>query len=456
MVTLEAAGHQMKVQQTFQNLLSDVTNTQQSLESHKLSKQYNKEALTQLYQHHLQDIAHMRAEINAVLDKLEENTIAELNANLKVLHADLMADALQVHQTQCTLTELYQKFLAMYDKSDAEMFIAYRQCINELEDAENLIKAEQHQYTLTLDFNTRIIEKLSELKKLGFVHRFPDQHPGLCVQGVDLAYKKYGRKEYNIRVDTDERDCHITDICQLPNGYVVLLDDDNDNLKFLNSEYEVVGHVELKYPRGVCSVKDNQVAVPVSHVDRKSDIQFITVKKCVNHDGSEKAKCTKDRMIHLRHYCGMVICRNDKLYVGDGSSVHVYDLNGEFLQTIYVYESGFTPYSFALDNEGARIYIPDHDNDRVITIDTDGNMLNTFSDENLHKTTCVCQASNGTVFVCGEEATKVIQMDAEGRQSLAITEVKMSTPVKAMWFNRHRNELVIGSSSDKITVLLMK
>ncbi|XP_052807097.1 uncharacterized protein LOC128236254 [Mya arenaria] len=456
MKKLDNASKGIKENCSFRSLPLDVHQMLMELDNVKRLKLENHASLHKLYDLHLQSIARMRAEIIGILDAMEENTRHELKANLDILDGDIERDIHQAELMQQDLKSFIEKIDSKYNEQEAEIFVTYRQCLKKIEEAEKLIQPHSEEYTITFDFNTKIKEKLIEYKKLGFVHRSPDLHPDLPMEGVDLSYKKYGRKDFSIRVQTDKRECHITDMCQLANGYVVLLDDDNDNLKFVNSDYRVVGVCPLKYPRGVCNVKENRLAVSVSHIDRKSDIQFIKVYKTVGSDTTERAKCKLGKKISLQHYCGMIVHRNNHLFIGDGNNVYMYDMSGEFLETIYEYDSGFTKYTFAVDREGSRIYIPDNDNDRLITIDNRGNLTSMFQDENLKDTTCVCSAFNGTVFVCGESAAKVIQIDNEGKQRISLTEVKMQSPLKAMWFNSERNELILGSSNDHITVLLMK
>ncbi|KAH3701467.1 hypothetical protein DPMN_076455 [Dreissena polymorpha] len=443
---------------------SQIQSLLQELQNFVQLKSQNAMSLKKLHEMHLSRLITVQGELHKVIDLMADRTRAELEANVKILQDELDNEIEKAEKSYSDLINLWNKSTHQSNENENTFkgqethiheFVAYKQCLNMMDEAESLMNSNKEDFSVRFDIHSKVKAKLYDLQKLGFVYRYPYLHPGKNITGIDLVYRKCGKKEFNARHESDKQGCHITDVCQLPNGYLVLLDDDNDNLKFVNSDYQVVGICPLKYPRGITHLDGNKVAASVEHIARKSTLQVMQVAKTVKH-GKEVAKVFLREKIQLQHYCGMIVHKLGQLFVGDGNNVYLYSIQGEFLKTLYEYTDGYTKYSFAVNRDGTRVYIPDTDNDRLITVDQNGQVVSVFKDEELKNTACVCFAFNGSVFVCGESTKKIIQVDIEGREKLASIESKTETPMKTMWFNRERNELVIGSSSDFITVLYMQ
>jgi hypothetical protein len=78
----------------------------------------------------------------------------------------------------------------------------------------------------------------------------------------------------NVQLDRDKYTCTISDICQLPDGRILLTDEENENVKMLDVNYNVIDSCELySAPTEICCVSRNEIAVKT--VNNK--VQFISV-----------------------------------------------------------------------------------------------------------------------------------------------------------------------------------
>ena len=116
----------------------------------------------------------------------------------------------------------------------------------------------------------------------------------------------------------------------------------------------------------------------------------------------------------------------------------------------------FSVWKCAVSPIGDRIYVINDDHDKLLTLSSDGTLLSSFTDTNLHSPLCVCVTPAGQVLVSWFSLNTIIQMDREGRRKLATlaTETHVEGFPLSVCYNINRNAIIVGMNQNtKILVL---
>ncbi|KAH3793175.1 hypothetical protein DPMN_146680 [Dreissena polymorpha] len=223
----------------------------------------NKKSLKASYEHNLEEILNARRQINENLDRLQQNTIRELES----IHASLN-NYIEGDTKRCV--ELLSKLKIYGAKLKDNMlpersFITLRKCIDQTAAAETLLKSMtkidgtdiKHQP------NRELIQCLADCTYLGKI----TSRIGEPKHNVDPSkiVSIEDKSEYNVRTTNDIDKCTITGICETSNGDFVISDSNNQCVKLLNQVYTVIDRVQLlTYPRSMCNISPFEMAVTVS------------------------------------------------------------------------------------------------------------------------------------------------------------------------------------------------
>ncbi|KAL4217998.1 hypothetical protein ACF0H5_022736 [Mactra antiquata] len=187
-------------------------------------------------------------------------------------------------------------------------------------------------------------------------------------------------KEIDVIVDSDGDSGVISDMCQMHDGTILILDIGNRRLKRLDDQYKVMDFYECKYkPVHVVTVSSSEVAI----LTESSTLQYV----CVN--GHEPMICNKEVRLERsdNKIVGMVYCNNQIWICDIHEGICIYDLLGSLMKKIPRdsragrYDSNI----MSTNNEKTRVYVI---NDYFVeTFDKYGKLLFPFTITRNH---CFC------------------------------------------------------------------
>lgn len=253
-------------------------------------------------------------------------------------------------------------------------------------------------------------------------------------------------EKIKIKGKEDQNNCGISGICQLPDGTVVLCDNDNDKLKRLDENYKVRDECRLAMcPSGVCCIGDNEVAVKMCN----NKICFVSVR--------ERLYVTRSIQIHGGNVLGIQYCFN-KLWVSEISNIRVYSISGEQSNTVlsktdnnHVLKS--RPQQIAVGNDGT-IYVADF-SDQVLCLSDQGEIRSILADGRLRQSQGVCVSADNIVFVAGCESNNIVMFGKDGKRlgEIHASELGLKKPCSLSYDNQNKALLIGCWEGNKITVV---
>ncbi|XP_052248814.1 uncharacterized protein LOC127856561 isoform X1 [Dreissena polymorpha] len=436
-----------QVSVTIQTSLAELKKLQDNQEASIQSVQIS-------YDEQLQKIQETRQKVLEALDVLEKKTLQEMKDNLTKLQASLKSDVDKCATLRDELKQLGDAIQDINDKSKRELsFIASIKCLDKIQQLEKYRKENfaQLKSSITFQPNSEIVQYLSKLSGLGRIEHYAQT---LTVQGFpDQVIRIDGKSEYDVRLRNDsnnEFSCSIRDICVLPSGEVLVLDDENRNVKLLNQHYQLVSHCSVSgEPRFMCQITSSEVGVTISGISCKG-VQFIKVNN---------NQLVKDRMLEFQHCCFGIAFHQEDLFVTSGTELYNYSLSGKLGSKLHEDNSNtLTVWSCAVSPTGDKLYVTNHSQNKLLTLARDGSVLSIFVDDELESPACVHVTSEDKVLVCGRGSHTILQVDSQGSKKLATLATKrdgLNGP-RSVCFNSHTDCIIVGMYNTKILVYTIK
>ncbi|XP_052260516.1 uncharacterized protein LOC127864681 isoform X2 [Dreissena polymorpha] len=297
-----------------------------------------------------------------------------------------------------------------------------------------------------------LVQKIGDNKELCLIASIKCKHiiqQALTVLGKSgKAFNVQQKSVHNVRIPCDSVTCDISGICVLPDGQVLVADFDNKRVKLLSQQYQVVSHWDVNaYPRAICLITPNEVAVAVNDYDSKiHEVQFITVNQ---------GKLVSGRKFQLQHECRGIAHQNGDLFVTSGKDLYKYTLSGKLICRLYQDRSGdLTVYKCAVSPTGDRLYITSWSHDKLLTLARDGTLLATYTDPALVRPYGLHVTPAGQVLVCGCWSHTVLQVGWEGESELAA----LATEEDGVWgpwsvcYSSTTSSIIVGQLEDNILV----
>ncbi|XP_052250498.1 uncharacterized protein LOC127857849 [Dreissena polymorpha] len=287
--------------------------------------QDNQEASNQFVQssfdEQLHTIQETRQNINSALDKIEQKTLKEMKDTLTNRQASSKSDVDKCIRLRDELKQLRDAIQDISDKSKLELsFIATRKCKDKIQHCETFLKKNSlgNKVSITFKPNHEIIQYLSKLSCLGQI-----EHSTQTLMGQDNPNKVFivqGKSEHNLGMSSDSEVCNICAICVLPQGQVLVADDNNNTIKLLDQQYQVVSHWSATgTAAGMCEITPIEVAVTVNGPDTNiHEVQFITVNN---------RQLVMGKKLQLQHLCRSIAFHQDDLYITSWTALYKYTLS---------------------------------------------------------------------------------------------------------------------------------
>ena len=399
----------------------------------------------------VKSIQELRQELDDMLERVEGHTSHALTTLLQATDDNLVGDIKHCDKLQDDLnavTDLERRDLEGVGKSFA--FMCVEHCNRVIWEAGNLMSnGNRKEFELKFEADEGLKKTLSSLDTLGHLNlmSMTEDSP----DGADDSSEMFVVKEmdkYNVDTADDKDVCGIRGVCGLPNGDIVITDCSNNKVKLLDEKFKVLDQCKIPpHPRDICCLDDGTVFVTVCDQERWREIQKLQIKA---------RKIEPKNTIKLDHDCYGLARYNDQLFVSSHTALYVYTMDGELVKKLYEDTTEmFTIWRIAVADDGERIYVADYSNDRLITLNKEGEQIASLSDNDLEGPSGICVAGNGSVLICGEHSNAVLQVDKEGKQKL-VTLVNMNTTAKraeVLWFDRDKRQLIVGQDNNSILVV---
>ncbi|KAH3790896.1 hypothetical protein DPMN_169104 [Dreissena polymorpha] len=235
------------------------------------------------HEHMQYPISEMREEIKYLLADFEKSTIKEKKEDLNQKQAPLKVvrnSCIRLHYELFHLHVAIPKVLGKPVLS----FIASKKCLENIQQSNIFIKENFPNHVFTLN----------------------------------------GKSVHNVRMPSESGTCHITAVCALPNGQVLVADYYNKRVKLLNQQYRVVSHLDVRdgFIHDMCLITPTEVAVAMS----KYEVQFITVSQ---------SQLAKGRKLKLQQKCRGIAHNQGDLYICSPTALYKFTLRGKLDCRLY-------------------------------------------------------------------------------------------------------------------------
>ncbi|KAH3895981.1 hypothetical protein DPMN_020150 [Dreissena polymorpha] len=237
------------------------------------------------HEHMQYPISEMREEIKYLLADFEKSTIKEKKEELNLKQAPLKVVRNSCNRLQYELFHLHVAIPKVLGKELS--FIASKKCLENIQQSDIFIKENFSNKVLTVN----------------------------------------GKSVYNVKMPSDSYTCRIDAICALPNGQVLVSDMNNNKVKLLNQQYQVVSHCDVSHldvcrePGDMCLITPTEVAVTVH-----GEVQFITVSQ---------SQLAKGRKLKLQNSCNSIAHNQGDLYTCSDTALYKFTLSGKLVCRLY-------------------------------------------------------------------------------------------------------------------------
>ncbi|KAH3794173.1 hypothetical protein DPMN_147704 [Dreissena polymorpha] len=180
------------------------------------------------------------------------------------------------------------------------------------------------------------MQKIGDNKELCVIVNIKCQHKiqqALAVLGQSgQVFTVKGKSKHDVIISSDSDTCHITCICVLPDGHVLVTDNINKKVKLLNKQYQVICHwVASTTPWCICQITPSVVVVTLDD-DTIHEVQFLSV---------ETAQLVPVRKFTLLHVCRGIADNQGDLFVTADTALYKYTLSGKQVSKLYDDTSDF-------------------------------------------------------------------------------------------------------------------
>ena len=366
----------------------------------------------------LEQVRQVKAEVNKVLDELEQMFSDDFDATHE--HEVVLLND-QIHRC-----ELLQKAIssstgvlnaAIKHGTDNELFVVAHRMEKELRRYETILEKEAnntHEVDYRLDVNYEIEHILLALDEIGVLRVLKD--PSIVSPFVKKNAKLITRFEATSAMD--EKCAELTGGTFLAEERLILVDNANEKLKLFTLEGDLLSELELSTPPWDITCIPGGLAAVTLPVEKKilvitasaSDCitpveQFHTTGKCY---GIAYSYFEKDLVVACDTPCN------------GQATVKVVSLLGQEVRDLQLDANGdvmFTRPSYLATNPfNADLYVSDECNNTVTGITMKGDFRFKYSEKYLKLPTGIAADNHGCVYVCGNGSCDIHQLSRDGKR----------------------------------------
>lgn len=401
----------------------------------------------------------LRKKIVQLVDNMEKRSLDEMERLLTSLESKVEADTSCCSQSLDKIQNMLTQMQKLGKDCETFAFECMKKCQEETIKAETLlVEIIEEDYQIKFIPDLQIEKYLSSLELLGtfcVTPYLPTTKNSIKVP-EDHIYTIEKKQAYNLRTVEDDESCVITGVCQLPDGNIAVTDWPNSKVKLLNSStFSVLAQLNMPpNPCDICHTTGLQLAVALYEMSdgkfKRNEIHIVR---------AQNGGLSRERTIKLSHGCAGINYQAGKLYVSFRDALYTYNMSGQNLQKLYEDRSSDAfVFRFCMSDDGNRIYMTSMIKEILLTLDNTGRQLSSLNHPDLKNPTGICMADNGTVFVCGFQTNSILQVDASGKKKMATvaSETDGVNDPKSLYYNRQKQQLLVGLHDDNLLVLKLK
>ncbi|KAK3579793.1 hypothetical protein CHS0354_022102 [Potamilus streckersoni] len=379
----------------------------------------------------LQQIRSLRSELNAKLQKLEDDLIASLEINHKTEDLTLQNKEARGQSLISAIdSDLTQLNLVMTHGSEVQKVIIlhnmeknknrYLKAISEYQEDLKYIKigfeVNKNLNGLIHDLNSfgqiTVTQSKTTLPLLPAVT--PSQPNAETVSGssgIQLNDRKAVKvSEISVNESVDNSFCYISDILTLQRAKQIFIDFNNRKIKVYGKNCQFQESMTLMgQPWSACILPDDNMAVTLPY---KKTILVISI-----YDKMHKVREIKTR---LRCW-GVAVMKNQLVIttLNDEHSVLILDMNGSEIRTFrrdnYESEKLLNPYYVKINKTETIIYISYNNGNKMVAYNTSWDVVFTYTDQDMNSPRGIDTDREGNIYLCGYSSFNVQQISADGK-----------------------------------------
>lgn len=444
-----AKENQWKFQ--IQNLLSTATETQSRLETLKNKRLENVQVMQRKCENMRTFFKNIRKKLNDHLDKLESDTMDEIQRLQTILSDNIHTDVDNCTDNFDRLKSLLDDIRNLGDECETLAFQCFKKCQMKIKDAEKMLESANREcFQLHFTPEPMIDHILDSFKTLGQFYVTPQLPASAPEHLYTVAFKQL----FKVGTDVDKYMCLITGIDQLPDGRTIIVDGNNNKIKLLStSTFSVLAELhQTLTPRDVCHTTGTELAVAACEWAYPDGKVLKSEIICVKADTK---KLLPTKTIKLRHGCRSIAYHAKSLYVGCNHVIYIYNMDGKLLKKLSDKSLSNYVCKFSLGADANMLYVTSYTNNSLFTLDNKGQKLSALSDPDLRGPLGVCVTDTDAVFVCGRDSHTIIQVDQHGKRkvsSLATNTDGVYRPL-ALCYDKTKRRLLVGLRNENILVL---
>ncbi|XP_052771944.1 uncharacterized protein LOC128211322 [Mya arenaria] len=391
-VNLSSLASGIRTKDEFTDGILEVNRTQLKLRSTQEEKKTTQKALRKTSDEFVAKIRTLRKDIDNVLDKMEADTLQQVSTAEKHVCELLRCDIEELNDYDERLEILLNKISEKYGDSDTATCLAFRQCIDEMKQAQISLEEDAltPSYSMALTLNSDIHTRLSAEKAF-----------------ADVKTTATRVRQIHIKCPDDKNTCNITGICELETGGIIIADGGNSSLKLLNTYKEIVCTYRLQpYLKDICKVGQSEIAVAQNNENLYKTLHEICFFDCTD------TSIIPTKAFNVDHSCSSLHYASEQLYMTTGNALYVYNPTGKMQKKLFEDETGrHTVDRLTVTADGCKIYVTNYKQNKVVCLDKDGRILKTIEEEYLKGPEGVCVDKQGRLYICGHDSNNVIKHD---------------------------------------------
>ena len=425
-------------EQIAEQLLADKTDLEDEINATKqvLSEVRERKIIT------IGSINDYKADLVAELNKLETETLNQVDEWYGCTESHLQNAIKEAEENINDIEQSLDK-IKKRNENKAQSFVCVKSA------RKNVGKAKMAKELLKELANVKILKFYAELKTKKYIQQrkalgqLREEPKGIRT----TLYTVNQQRDIEVKMTTERKPCRIFGTCLTDDGFLLLADCNNENLKRLDVSTDTIkDHLSLEAaPNAVCQISKDEAAVSLSN----KSIQFVSL--------GEQMMAT--RVLKMDYYCSGLAYNDGELFISDGSSaICILDIGNTSILKRLNEESGSSILTrtrhLCPSTNREVIYVADTDKG-LITLDDQGSYLSTFSDSESVETRGVCTDGRGSIFVCGYQSECILQITEDSKTKLGT--IKSKPLQLSVCFDPKNNKLFVtydGSSTIQVYDLL--
>ncbi|XP_045173232.2 uncharacterized protein LOC123534850 [Mercenaria mercenaria] len=429
-------------QNVVERLQNDMRNIQERLADTDKKTQKNIDCLEEQRDEILTKIEEVERSFIEHIRKLKREAIDTLNKDYTSVKEELKSDITLIGTIKKEIENASSQLRTFTSMDAVQQFVQMKLIQKTVNDAVKLVEDSEAKDSKALCFteNTDLKNSMMTATSLGHVNTETENDP----QTAQRVYTVKSKKEINIKMQNDRNTCHISDVCQLQDGTIILADWNNYKIKRLDMNYNIKDHCDLgNYLSGICCTGQNEVSVKMNN----NKVLFISV-------GSSLSR-VRDISVAGGGYWGMAYCAGE-LWISTGSGVNVYRTSGTLVKTIDKDINGRGILKASTQHtavSGETVIVTDN-SDGAVCLGRDYTVKRQLRDKSLVSTGGVCVSSDGTVFLSGFSSKNIVMFDKNGKclGELVAKDAGLGNPIALHYDDKRKCLIVTCQSSVKIVM----